>query len=143
MQRPLQIGWLMKEAVHYTRKAVDEAVRAHGVTVSQWAVLYQLAERPGLSGAELAREMLLTPQATHQALTTLERMGLVVRKPDPNHARIFRAVLTDNGRRVAERCRADSLKIQRKLVATFDEEEQALLTDLLQRYLRAVATDDD
>jgi DNA-binding MarR family transcriptional regulator len=142
MQRPAQIAWLMQEAVHYTRKAVDEAVRAHGVTVSQWAVLYRLARRPGLSGAELAREMLLTPQAAHQALTTLVRKGLVERKPDPNHARIFRAVLTDDGRRLAERCRADSLAIHGKLMAAFDTDEREAFTDLLRRYIDALATID-
>jgi DNA-binding MarR family transcriptional regulator len=129
------VGWLMKEAVYYARKAVDKAVRAHGVSVSQWSVLYQLAEQPGLSGAELARTMLLTPQAAHQALTTLERMGLIERKPDPNHARIFRAALTDDGRRTAERCRADSQRIQRAMVAGFDEDEKAMLIDLLERFL--------
>ncbi|HET6950309.1 MAG TPA: MarR family winged helix-turn-helix transcriptional regulator [Acidimicrobiales bacterium] len=130
------IGWLMKEAVHHTRKAVDGAVRAHGVTVAQWAVLYQLAEQPGLSGAELAREMLLTPQATHQALATLGRMGLVERTPDPRHAGIHRAVLTEEGRRVADLCGADSLKIQRRILAGFDAEERKVLTGLLERYVR-------
>jgi DNA-binding MarR family transcriptional regulator len=132
----------MKEAFHFTRKAVDEAVRVHGVTVSQWAVLYQLAQHPGLSGAELAREMLLTPQAVHQALTILVRRGLVERTPDVDHARIFRANLTEDGRRIARRCRADSMKIQRKLLATFDAEERTVLTDLLERYVRAMATVD-
>jgi DNA-binding MarR family transcriptional regulator len=142
MQPPTPLGWLMKEAVHFTRKAVDEAVRSHGVTVSQWAVLYQLAQHPGLSGAELAREMLLTPQAVHQALTTLERRGLVSRAPDVDHARIFRATLTDEGLRIARRCRADSMKIQRKLLATFDAEERTLFTDLLERYVRAMSAVD-
>jgi DNA-binding MarR family transcriptional regulator len=140
MQHTTQLGWLMKEAVHVTRKAVDEAVRSHGVTVSQWAVLYQLAQHPGLSGAELAREMLLTPQAVHQALTTLVRRGLVERTPDANHARIFRASLTEDGRRIARRCRADSMKIQRKLLATFDDEERTVFCDLLQRYVQAMST---
>jgi DNA-binding MarR family transcriptional regulator len=142
MQPPTQLGWLIKEAVHFTRKAVDEAVRSHGVTVSQWAVIYQLAQHPGLSGAELAREMLLTPQAVHQALTALVRRGLVERRPDVDHARIFRSTLTEDGRRIARRCRADSMKIQRKLLAAFDAEERTVFTDLLQRYVQAMATID-
>lgn len=140
MQRPQQIAWLMQEGVHYTRKVVDEAVREYGVTVSQWAVLYRLALHPGLSGAELAREMLFTPQATHQALTTLVRMGLVERKPDPKHARIFRASLTEEGRQLAERCRAASRKIHERLMATFDAEEQRVFADLLERYIGAVSS---
>jgi DNA-binding MarR family transcriptional regulator len=129
------VGWLMKECVYYARKAVDDAVRPHGVSVSQWALLYQLAERPGLSGAELAREMLITPQAVHQLLTTLQWMGLIERKADPNHARIYRSVLTEDGRRVADRCRAETLRIQRALVEGFDDEERKVLVELLDRFL--------
>jgi DNA-binding MarR family transcriptional regulator len=140
MRPSTQLGWLMWEAVRLTRKAVDEAVRSHGVTVSQWAVLYQIAQHPGLSGAELAREMLLTPQAVHQALTTLVRRGLVERTPDANHARIFRATLTDEGRRTASRCRADSIRLHRKLLATFEAEERTVFADLLQRYVQAMST---
>ena len=142
MRPSTQLGWLMWEAVRLTRKAVDEAVRSHGVTVSQWAVLYQIAQHPGLSGAELAREMLLTPQAVHQALTTLVRRGLVERTPDANHARIFRTTLTDEGRRTARRCRADSIRLHRKLLATFSAEERRVLAELLQRYVQAMATID-
>ena len=125
----------MNEAAYYARKTVDEAVRAHGVSASQFAVLHRLAERPGQSGAELAREMLVTPQAVHQTITTLQWMGLVERKPDPNHARIFRADLTEDGRRTADSCRADAAKIQEALLEPFDEDERATFTDLLQRYL--------
>lgn len=134
-----QIASLLYEAVHYTRKAVDEAVRAHGVTVSQWAVLERLARRPGLSGAELARQMLLTPQAAHQTLTTLVRKRLVQREPDPNHARIYRAVLTDEGRHLADLCRADSRAIHRHVLAAFDDEERDVLVALLKRYVDALA----
>mgnify|MGYP001253799682 CR=1 FL=1 len=134
-----RIASLLYEAVHHTRKTVDEAVRGHGVTVSQWAVLERLARGPGLAGAELARELLLTPQAAHQTLTTLVRKGLIERRPDPNHARIYRAVLTDEGRRLAELCRADSRAIHRQVLAAFDEDERATLIALLQRYVDALA----
>lgn len=133
----------MNEAAYYARKTVDEAVRVHGVSASQWAVLHRLAERPGQSGAELARQMLVTPQAVHQTITTLVWMGLVERTPDPNHARIFRAVLTEDGRRTAESCRVDALKVQEVLLEPFDEDEQEAFADLLQRYLdRAQAYSD-
>ena len=135
MARHTSIERLLEEAVHYARKAVDQAVRAHGVTLSQWAVLHELADRPGQSGAELAREMLLTPQGVHQVLTALQWMGLVERTPDPHHARIFRAELTEDGRRTADSCRADSEKVRQALLEPFDEEERAAFADLLERYL--------
>jgi DNA-binding MarR family transcriptional regulator len=128
-------GWLLKQAVIYTGRVVDDVVRDHGVSVAQWAVLRRLADYPGLSGAELARMMLVSPQATQQALTTLDQMGLVERKPDPNHGRIIRAFLTVDGRRVADLCWADALQIERDLLAIFTAQEQRTFTDLLLRYV--------
>jgi DNA-binding MarR family transcriptional regulator len=123
-----------------TARAVDGSVRRHGVSFAQWAVLNQLAEQPGLSGAELARTMLITPQAAHQALTTLDRAGLVERKPDPNHRRIIRAVLTEAGRDVADRCRADTIQVEHRVLGTFDTKDQWALLDLLQRYVQQFTT---
>jgi DNA-binding MarR family transcriptional regulator len=128
-------GWLLKQAVIYTGRAVDAVVRDHGVSVAQWAVLRRLADYPGLSGAELARMMLVSPQAAQQALTTLDQMGLVERKPDPHHGRIIRAHLTDDGRRVAERCWTDALQIERDLLSTFTAAERKTFLDLLLRYV--------
>jgi DNA-binding MarR family transcriptional regulator len=136
MSRRPHIGWLLKQAVDHTRRAVDEALRDHDVSVAQWAVLNRLSEHPQLSGAELARRMLITPQAAHQALTTLERMGLVQRKPDPDHARIVRAFLTEDGRRITEACRTEVLKVERRLLAGFDADERRAFTDFLVRYVR-------
>jgi DNA-binding MarR family transcriptional regulator len=129
-------GWLLKQAVIYTGRAVDAVVRDHGVSVAQWAVLNRLVQHPWLSGAELARLMLISPQAAQQALTTLDEMGLVERTPDPNHGRILRAALTEEGRRVAELCWADSLQIERNLMAPFTAAEREVFTDLLRRYVR-------
>jgi DNA-binding MarR family transcriptional regulator len=136
MDAPPQISWYMRQAFAYTRRAIDEAVRPHGVTAAQWGVLNRLAERPGLSAAELARDMLTTPQAAQLTLASLEQRGLVDRKPDPNHRRIIRWALTQEGHRVADLCRADTLEAERELVAVFGAEERQTLVDLLLRFIR-------
>lgn len=133
-QRP-NVARIINQAFHYTRRVVDEAARAHGVTAAQIGVLIRIAERPGLSGAELARDMLTTPQAAQLLLATLERKGLIERKLDPIHGRIVRSDLTDEGRRVVEVSRPDLLRIQRQLVAVFNAEERDAFVSLLQRYM--------
>ena len=79
------------QAFHYTRRTFDDAVRPYGITATQLGVLNRLAERPGLSGAELGRLMLTTSQAAQLMLAALERKGLIKRTPDPNHGRIVRS----------------------------------------------------
>src|SRR5215211_5941390 len=78
---------------------MEAALRAHGLTGAQYAVLSVLARDAGLSGADLARACNTTPQAMNGVLATLERDGLVERRPHPTHGRILQATLTPEGRR--------------------------------------------
>src|SRR6185312_9585493 len=96
------ILWLLKQAFYFSLTSVNDAVKPHGVSTAQIGVLRQLTNQPGLSGAELARRLLISPQGVQLALTALEKRGLVERKQDPQHARILRACLTGEGRTVAE-----------------------------------------
>lgn len=127
------ITWLLKQASHYTRRAVNDAIRGYGVTTEQIGVLGRLADSPGLSGAELARRLLITPQASQLALTVLERRGLVERKPDANHGRIIRAYVTEEGLRVTNKCLVDALRSEKKVLEVLDAAEQETLRELLKR----------
>ncbi len=50
------ILWHLKQAWYFALTAVNDAVSQHGgVSTAQIGVLRQLANEPGLSGAELAR----------------------------------------------------------------------------------------
>src|SRR5215471_13433236 len=99
-EAPERTLWLLKRAWHNGHRAVNEAVRPYGVTPTQLGALNRLVQEPGLSGAQLARELLVTPQAAQLALIALERRGLIRRAPDPNHGRIIRSYLTTEGRRI-------------------------------------------
>ena len=83
------ILWLLKQAFYFSLTTVNEAVSSRGVSTAQIGVLRQLSNEPGLSGAELARRLLISPQGVQLALTALERRGLVERKQDPQHGRIL------------------------------------------------------
>src|SRR5690606_3857221 len=74
------ILWLLKQAFYFSLTSVNDAVKPHGVSTAQIGVLRQLTNQPGLSGAELARRLLISPQGVQLALTALERRGLVERK---------------------------------------------------------------
>ncbi|WP_029432283.1 MarR family winged helix-turn-helix transcriptional regulator [Blastococcus sp. URHD0036] len=125
--------WLLIQAHRSGRRWVDDAVRSHGVTAAQVGVLNRLAEQPGLSGAELARSSLISPQASSLVLETLERRGLVERRPDPAHGRILRNHLTAEGRRLAAASIAAAVAGEAELLAVLDDDERATLRRLLER----------
>ena len=81
---------------------METALRAHGLNGAQYAVLSVLAREPGLSGADLARACNTTPQAMNGVLATLERDGLVDRRPHPTHGRILQVTLMREGERRLE-----------------------------------------
>lgn len=129
------IMWLFWETFQYSRRAFDEAVRPSGVTATQLSVLNRLAERPGLSGAELARITHTTPQAANLALVALERKALIERKLDTGSGHIVRSVLTEKGRRIVNDCYAEVHEVDRRLLAVLDDNQKRTLSDLLTAYL--------
>jgi DNA-binding MarR family transcriptional regulator len=127
------ILWLLKQAFYYSLTTINDAMKVHGVSTAQIGVLRQLANEPGLSGAELARRLLISPQGVQLALTALARRGLVERKQDPQHARILQAYLTDEGHRVVETVVSDAITAHQEVFGVLTDDEQQTLRELLGR----------
>lgn len=127
--------WWLKQAFYFSLTEVNESVKEHGVTTAQIGVLRQLTNQPGLSGAELARRLLITPQGVQLALTALEKRGLVERKQDPQHGRILQVFLTDEGRAVASAVVADAVAAHERVFGVLSDDEQEQLKALLRRVI--------
>jgi DNA-binding MarR family transcriptional regulator len=127
------ILWHLKQAWYFSLTAVNDAVSQHGVSTAQIGVLRQLANEPGLSGAELARRLLITPQGVQLAVKALEQRGFVERRPDPGHARILNVYLTAAGRKVATAVVSDAIAAHEAVFGVLTPSEQQTLRDLLAR----------
>jgi DNA-binding MarR family transcriptional regulator len=82
------------------RREMHKRLTHWELTIPEYTALSVLADRPGLSNAQLARRSMIRPQSMIEVLAELEARHLVVREADPAHARILRAELTDEGRRL-------------------------------------------
>jgi DNA-binding MarR family transcriptional regulator len=121
-----RIGYLIYRIERRLRSRLDDALRTHGVTTSEYVTLSVLRERDGLSCAQLARWAFVTPQAMNLVIAALERRGLVRRRPDPGHGRALRASVTPQGLDVLGRCdrsmdriEADTVDAVRATLAQF------------------------
>jgi DNA-binding MarR family transcriptional regulator len=107
-QPPLNEGtrlfWLIGQAYRQSRRTIEQTVRAEGITLAQFSILYSIAMEPGLSGIDVAGRAFITPQAAHAALTTLQRKGLVERTEESAHRRLVCTRLTDKGARTLTTC---------------------------------------
>ncbi len=77
----------------------DELVRAHGISLGDYAVLVNLSETPGRSMrmAELASRLALSPSGLTRRIDGLVRQAMVARQACPSDGRGSLAVLTDIG----------------------------------------------
>jgi DNA-binding MarR family transcriptional regulator len=124
---------LVGEAYRRTRQPIEQRVREHGITFAQDGILRRLADRPGLSRAEVARLNFISPQAAQVALATLEGKGLVRRRSRSDSNRVVGAVLTKKGARVLETCRHATATIGEDFFAPLSAKERETLIGLLRR----------
>jgi DNA-binding MarR family transcriptional regulator len=120
-------GYLLKQAWQSFHNAMEEALRAHGISASQYAALSVLVRDPGSSGADLARACNTTAQAMNGVLAILERDGLIERHPHPTHGRILQAELTDEGRRRVNAATPEVRALEQAIEADFTADEIAVV----------------
>lgn len=131
------LGYLLRQAQGAARLTLERALAELGVTPPQFIVLTMLKAYPGLSGADLARVALLTPQTTSVIIRNLERDGAIVKTPHPVHGRMLQWTLTDRGLDLLSQCRRHVLALERRLAAGMNDRELATI----RRWLAKVATD--
>jgi DNA-binding MarR family transcriptional regulator len=133
-----RIGYLLKQAQHALRTAMDRALRERGLTTPQYAVLTALAEQSGLSNAELARRAFVTPQTMNSIVVLLERAGLVERRPHDRHGRVLATILTPTGAALVQSCHEAVERIEQQMLAPFNGLERVQLATLLRSCVTAL-----
>ena len=132
------IGSILKIAQHRLRQRLDAELAQVGSTAPQNAVLLAVAGNPRMSNAEPARVAFVTPQTMQAILVNLERRGLIVRKPHPEHGRVIMTELTKAGRKaVAAGAKAADV-VERQMLSRLSGDEARLLRDLLRRCTAAL-----
>jgi len=106
------------------RREIQGAVRQYGLSVNEYSTLSVLANRHGLSNAQLARRSLVSPQSANEVLLALERKGLVGRQAHPAHGRILQTRLTAKGRRLLAGCDDLVAVVEARMVAGLSEAER-------------------
>lgn len=101
---------------------MEVVLKEHGLPLPEHTAMAMLRRYGPLSSAELARKVFVTPQAMGQIIASIERRGLIERRPDPHHGRRLLAELTPAGRSLI----SESL-------AALSEVEQHFLTPLTPR----------
>jgi DNA-binding MarR family transcriptional regulator len=112
------------------------ALQPAGLTPTQFGVLVQLDNEPGLSQGQLARRALMTPQSMGELLVSLERLGYVTRGERAGRGHAVPVSLTPAG--AAALAEATPLAEAANTAEAFGltEEELATLNGLLHKVVR-------
>ncbi|MCW5773088.1 MAG: winged helix-turn-helix transcriptional regulator [Rhodospirillaceae bacterium] len=131
------IGYLLRQAQGALRQAGDAELASLGLTLPQFAILTQLGAYGPLSGAQLARLAVQTPQTIDAVTKNLVRAGLVAKSPDPAHGRILRLALTAAGEAALAAAKRRVNALERRLVAGLGPGEERVV----RTWLAGVARD--
>jgi DNA-binding MarR family transcriptional regulator len=132
------LGKLLKRSEQTLLRAKSAAVKTAGLTLPQYVALAELAERPGITGAELARACLVSPQAMMVVLKAMEEQGLVERTQHPRHQTVLEIRLTSVGREALSAARKRAEPIEQRIAKALSRSEVETLRALLRRCVEAI-----
>jgi DNA-binding MarR family transcriptional regulator len=125
------LGYLLKEASSALRAAMESVLRPLGMSVTHYACLELLAQRPGLSNSDLARGAFVTRQSMNVLLQSLERDGYVTRPIEARVGKALPASLTPAGRRSLARATVAVRSVEQRMLAGLTEQDQTEARRLL------------
>ena len=131
------LGPLLRQAQAAWRLTLERALADLSVTPPQFAVMTMLRASPGLSGADLARVALLTPQTVGVIIRNLERSGAIRKTPHPVHGRVLQWSLTRRGGTLLDSCRRPVIALERRLMAGLNVKARATV----RRWLSKIAAE--
>jgi DNA-binding MarR family transcriptional regulator len=93
---------------------------------------------PGLTGAQLARRLDVTPQAVASLVSKLAEKGQLERRSHPRHRHVQELHLTDDGRRLLKSADTVIASIEQQLTERLGARDAARLTKLLEESIEAL-----
>lgn len=127
--------WLLNRAQKRLHRHLEQrAEQQAGISVVQAGALFALQRQDGAISSELAVELDIAPSAMTGLADRMIRLGLLERRVDEQDKRINRLWLTEHGREVVGRARAELAPFNQTLAEGFSEAEMQVVS----RWLAAV-----
>lgn len=135
---PPFVGYALVRVAHLLSQKMDRQLADLELSANGYGVLFQLQSDPGVSSAELARRIVLTPQSVGPLLAKMARDGLVDREQvgGPGTAIITR--ITAEGQRRLAAATALVQGLDDELVAPLDPTARSALDEQLWDMLRSL-----
>lgn len=128
------ISFLSAKAAQTLARTSRERLARHGVTPLQFALLLALWERDGQNSTELCARLVLDSATITGVIDRVEKLGLIMRRPDADDRRVNRIHLTEFGRHKLGPLQSEMDAVNAEVAAHFGADTADLL-----RLLRRLA----
>jgi DNA-binding MarR family transcriptional regulator len=134
-----RLGNTIRRAEQAVSGSIAAVLRDLDLTVTQYGTLLVLSESSGLSGAQLARICLVTPQSMATVLARLAERGLIDREPSAVHQKVLVARLSRAGRSVLRKANALVRPAEERFAEALDPDQRECLLAGLERIATSMA----
>jgi DNA-binding MarR family transcriptional regulator len=128
-----EVDYKLHGFMRYHRRVMQRFFSDCGMFNGHPFMLFLIRREPGITPAEIARRMEITPASATVSLKRMEAAGLLTRTADEQDRRVVHLALTPEGERLDDRCRAEKDRIVEATFRDFTAEELAVLDRLLDR----------
>jgi len=135
--RKTSFGWMINVLAGKAAKKLEAKLKKHDLTVALWPTLMCLWEEEGVTQSEISAKSKVENSTTTRTLDKLEALALVERRADPKSRRSFRIYLTEQGRDIKKTVSPLPMAVNKEMLSSLDEKEQAEMIRLLQKMVSA------
>jgi len=130
--------YLLKRGYTAGKVELDEIVRQHGLTASDFTILSFLKRLEPCSAADLARAQRVTPQAATQQVAQLKEKKLIRTETSEINRRISLISITPEGHERLAEVITQTRRLESEMMAGLEEQERTMLLDLLARLVASM-----
>jgi DNA-binding MarR family transcriptional regulator len=128
-----RVTWALRRAELAVQAVKEQRLRTLGMAVAHYSLLISVHVHPGLTGAEVARRLNVTPQAVASLVDRLESRGQLERRSHPRHRHVQELHLTDAGREALRLGESAVAEVEQKITTQLGHADTLRLKDLLER----------
>ncbi|MEU5425068.1 MarR family winged helix-turn-helix transcriptional regulator [Streptomyces olivoreticuli] len=133
--RDVTIGTIQRELTAFARRARQKAAQIHpGLSLVTYTMLDHMRETGGCRGTDLAEHFLLDKSTVSRQTAVLERLGLIVREPDPDDRRGQILRPSENGLHLLEEAHRQRRATFEERFTEWGDEDLERFSGYLQRY---------
>jgi DNA-binding MarR family transcriptional regulator len=127
-----RVIWAERRAHRALSTAKEQQLRPLELSAAHYSLLAAISANPGATGAELARELSVTPQNIAGLTSRLEQRGLIERQPNARHRNVVEMWVTVKGEELLAEADAAMIELERTIARILGTDGSERLRRLLE-----------